>query len=124
MRKPVGPELHRRGQGLLGVSVTGWSASTLADSLGKWLAVAVLAGAFGLASILTVSAVSRRVRKFDTLKAMGSRRIMGEALVIGAGGGAVGVGIGLGWSSEIISRGSLRGRPPPGRACLSSLQLA
>jgi ABC-type lipoprotein release transport system permease subunit len=78
------------------------SASTLANSLGTWLAVAVLAAAFGLASILTVSAVSRRVREFGTLKAMGwrSRRIirqvMGEALVIGIVGGAAGVGIGYG----------------------------
>jgi putative ABC transport system permease protein len=78
------------------------SASTLASSLGTWLAVAVLAAAFGLASILTVSAVSRRVREFGTLKAMGwpSRRIirqvMGEALVIGIIGGAAGVGIGYG----------------------------
>jgi ABC-type lipoprotein release transport system permease subunit len=78
------------------------SASTLANSLGTWLAVAALAAAFGLASILTVSAVSRRVREFGTLKAMGwrSRRIirqvMGEALVIGVVGGAAGVGIGYG----------------------------
>jgi ABC-type antimicrobial peptide transport system permease subunit len=49
-----------------------------------------------------VSAVSRRVREFGTLKAMGwrSRRIirqvMGEALVIGVVGGAAGVGIGYG----------------------------
>jgi putative ABC transport system permease protein len=78
------------------------SASTLANSLGTWLAVAALAAAFGLASILTVSAVSRRVREFGTLKAMGwrSRRIirqvMGEALVIGVVGGTAGVGIGYG----------------------------
>ena len=78
------------------------SASTLAKSLGKWLAVAVLAAAFGLASILTMSAVSRRVREFGTLKAMGwrsrriIRQIMGEALVIGIVGGAAGVAIGYG----------------------------
>ena len=78
------------------------SASTLANSLGKWLAVAVLAAAFGLASILTMSAVSRRVREFGTLKAMGwnsrriIRQIMGEALVIGIVGGAAGVAIGYG----------------------------
>jgi ABC-type lipoprotein release transport system permease subunit len=78
------------------------SASTLANSLGKWLAVAVLAAAFGLASILTVAAVTRRVREFGTLKAMGwgsrriIRQIMGEALVIGIVGGAVGVAIGYG----------------------------
>jgi ABC-type lipoprotein release transport system permease subunit len=78
------------------------SASTLANSLGKWLAVAVLAAAFGLASILTMSAVARRVREFGTLKAMGwrsrriIRQIMGEALVIGIAGGAAGVAIGYG----------------------------
>ena len=73
------------------------SASSLANNLGKWLAVAVLAAAFGLASLLTVSAVSRRVREFGTLKAIGwrnrriLRQIMGEALVIGLIGGAAGV---------------------------------
>jgi ABC-type lipoprotein release transport system permease subunit len=78
------------------------SASSLANSLGKWLAVAVLAAAFFLASILTVSAVSRRVREFGTLKAIGwnsrriIRQIMGESLVIGVIGGLVGVGIGYG----------------------------
>jgi ABC-type antimicrobial peptide transport system permease subunit len=78
------------------------SASTLANSLGKWLAVAVLAAAFGLASILTMSAVSRRVREFGTLKAMGwgsrriIRQILGEALVIGIAGGVAGVAIGYG----------------------------
>src|SRR5215831_12820210 len=56
------------------------SASSLARNLGKWLAVAVLAAAFLLASLLTMSAVSRRVREFGTLKALGwrSRRIVGQ----------------------------------------------
>jgi ABC-type multidrug transport system fused ATPase/permease subunit len=78
------------------------SASTLASNLGKWLAVAVLAAAFGLASILTMAAVTRRVREFGTLKAMGwrsrriIRQIIGEALVIGVAGGAAGVAIGYG----------------------------
>jgi putative ABC transport system permease protein len=78
------------------------SASTLANSLGKWLAVAVLVAAFFLASILTMSAVTRRVREFGTLKAIGwnsgriIRQIMGEALVIGVIGGVVGVAIGYG----------------------------
>jgi putative ABC transport system permease protein len=76
------------------------SASSLADNLGKWLAIAVLAAAFLLASLLTMSAVSRRVREFGTLKALGwtSRRVVGqvvgEALVIGVIGGVVGVGLG------------------------------
>jgi ABC-type antimicrobial peptide transport system permease subunit len=77
------------------------SASSLASNLGRWLAIAVLAAAFLLASLLTMSAVSRRVREFGTLKALGwtSRRVVGqvigEALVIGMAGGAVGVGLGF-----------------------------
>jgi ABC-type antimicrobial peptide transport system permease subunit len=77
------------------------SAANLAGSLGKWLAIAVLVAAFLLASLLTTSAVSRRVREFGTLKALGwtSRRVVGqvvgEALVIGVIGGIVGVGLGF-----------------------------
>jgi ABC-type lipoprotein release transport system permease subunit len=76
------------------------SAASLADNLGKWLAIAVLIVAFGLAILLTMSAVTRRVREFGTLKALGwkSRRIvwqvMGESIAIGVVGGAVGVGLG------------------------------
>jgi ABC-type antimicrobial peptide transport system permease subunit len=77
------------------------SASTLANELGKWLSVAVLIAAFLVASLLTMSAVSRRVREFGTLKALGwrSRRIvgqvMGESVVTGIAGGVIGVGIGF-----------------------------
>ncbi|MGH3408165.1 MAG: ABC transporter permease [Streptosporangiaceae bacterium] len=77
------------------------SASSLANNLGRWLAIAVLAAAFLLASLLTMSAVSRRVREFGTFKALGwrSRRVIGqvvgEAVVIGIVGGAVGVGLGF-----------------------------
>jgi ABC-type antimicrobial peptide transport system permease subunit len=85
------------------------NASSLANNLGKWLAIAVLAAAFLLASLLTMSAVSRRVREFGTLKALGwtSRRVVGqvvgEALVIGLIGGAVGVGLGF-LGSSLVSR--------------------
>jgi len=75
------------------------SASTLANSLGKWLAVAVLAAAFGPGQASSrCPRFSRRVREFGTLKAMGwrsrriIRQIMGEALVIGIAGGAAGRG--------------------------------
>ena len=77
------------------------SAASLANNLGKWLAVAVLIASFLLASLLTMSAVTRRIREFGTLKALGwkSRRIiwqvMGESLAIGVVGGAVGVGLGF-----------------------------
>jgi ABC-type lipoprotein release transport system permease subunit len=85
------------------------SASSLANSLGKWLAVAVMAAAFFIASILTISAVSRRVREFGTLKAMGwssrriIRQIMGEALVIGIVGGIAGVALGYAGAALIQS---------------------
>ncbi len=77
------------------------SAASLANNLGKWLAIAVLAAAFLLASLLTMSAVSRRIREFGTLKALGwkSRRVVGqvigESIAIGIVGGAVGVGLGF-----------------------------
>ncbi|MGO8961405.1 MAG: ABC transporter permease [Streptosporangiaceae bacterium] len=77
------------------------SAASLANNLGKWLAIAVLAAAFLLASLLTMAAVSRRVREFGTLKALGwssrrvVRQVMGEALAIGIVGGIIGVGLGF-----------------------------
>jgi ABC-type antimicrobial peptide transport system permease subunit len=77
------------------------SAASLANNLGRWLAVAVLAAAFLLASLLMMSAVSHRVREFGTLKALGwpSRRIvgqvMGEAMAIGIAGGVLGTALGL-----------------------------
>ena len=77
------------------------NAASLANNLGKWLAIAVLIAAFGLASLLTMAAVSRRVREFGTLKALGwrSRRVvgqvMGESVAIGVGGGLLGVALGF-----------------------------
>jgi ABC-type antimicrobial peptide transport system permease subunit len=77
------------------------NASSLAGTLGKWLAIVVLIAAFAMASLLTMAAVSRRVREFGTLKALGwrSRRIvgqvMGETLVIGVVGGAAGIALGF-----------------------------
>ncbi len=77
------------------------SAASLADNLGKWLAIAVLAVAFGVAVLFTVSAVGRRVREFGTLKALGwtsprvVRQVAGEAIVVGLLGGALGIGFGF-----------------------------
>jgi ABC-type antimicrobial peptide transport system permease subunit len=78
------------------------AASNLAGELGRWLSLAALVAAFVIASLLTMSAVGRRVREFGTLKALGwrSRRVvgqvMGESLAVGLIGGVVGVGLGLG----------------------------
>jgi putative ABC transport system permease protein len=90
-------------QNTLASEVTGSisSAASLANNLGKWLAIAVLIAAFFLASLLTMAAVTRRIREFGTLKALGwkSRRIvfqvMGEAVAIGIVGGVIGVGLGF-----------------------------
>ncbi|MEU5000915.1 ABC transporter permease [Streptomyces sp. NPDC021622] len=78
------------------------TASDLASSVGKWLSIAVLVAAFLVAGLLTSSAVSRRVREFGTLKALGwksgrvTRQVVGEAVVNGLVGGALGIAVGLG----------------------------
>ena len=85
------------------------SAASLANNLGKWLAIAVLIAAFLLASLLTSAAVARRVREFGTLKALGwrSRRIvgqvMGESIVIGIIGGVAGVALGFAGAALVRS---------------------
>ncbi|MFE1241518.1 ABC transporter permease [Streptomyces tendae] len=77
------------------------TASSLATGVGKWLSVVVLAAAFLVAGLLTSSAVSRRVREFGTLKALGwrsgrvTRQVIGEAVVNGLVGGALGIALGL-----------------------------
>lgn len=84
------------------------SASTLATSLGKWLSVLALVVAFVIAGLLMAAAVSRRVREFGTLKAIGwhTRRIvgqvMGEGLTLGLAGGLAGIVLGIA-GAEIIS---------------------
>jgi ABC-type lipoprotein release transport system permease subunit len=106
------------------------SASSLANNLGKWLAIAVLVAAFLLASLLTMSAVSRRVREFGTLKALGwrSRRIigqvMGESVAIGIIGGVAGVVLGVAGAALVVklapplsaSVGQTTGSATPGGA--------
>jgi putative ABC transport system permease protein len=95
----------------LASEVTGSLSSTakLANDLGKWLSVLVLIAAFAVASLLMMAAVSRRVREFGTLKAIGwrSRRIvaqvMGESVAMGIVGAAVGVGLGFA-GAELITK--------------------
>ncbi|GAA4776964.1 MULTISPECIES: ABC transporter permease [Streptomyces] len=77
------------------------TASDLASGVGTWLSYLVLGAAFLVAGLLTSSAVSRRVREFGTLKALGwrsgrvTRQVAGEALVNGLVGGALGIALGL-----------------------------
>ncbi|MEU2547028.1 ABC transporter permease [Streptomyces roseolus] len=77
------------------------TAAGLASDVGRWLSYAVLLAAVLVAGLLTSSAVSRRVREFGTLKALGwksgrvTRQVVGEALVHGVVGGALGIAVGL-----------------------------
>ncbi|MFF2187986.1 ABC transporter permease [Streptomyces sp. NPDC058155] len=77
------------------------TASDLATNVGKWLSIVVLVAAFVVAGLLTVSAVSRRVQEFGTLKALGwksgrvTRQVVGEAMVNGLVGGALGIAVGV-----------------------------
>ncbi len=83
------------------------SAATLVNNLGKWLAIAVLVAAFLLASLLTMSAVTRRIREFGTLKALGWKtsrivgQVMGESIAVGIVGGILGVGLGFGGAALV-----------------------
>ncbi|MEU1042903.1 ABC transporter permease [Streptomyces sp. NPDC005551] len=115
------------------------TASNLAASVGKWLSVAVLIAAFLVAALLTSSAVSRRVREFGTLKALGwpsrkvTRQVVGESIVNGLLGGALGIALGLGaaytvtaispkLTAELASGGGAGGGPGgggPGRQAAS-----
>jgi putative ABC transport system permease protein len=78
------------------------TASDLVSNLGTWLSAIVLAAAFLIAILFTISGVSRRTREFGTLKAIGwsnsriVRQVAGESLVQGLIGGALGIVIGLG----------------------------
>ncbi len=77
------------------------SAGQLISNLGTWLSVIVLAAAFLIAILFTISGVTRRTREFGTLKAIGwsNRRITGqvagESIVQGLIGGVIGVAVGL-----------------------------
>lgn len=87
----------------LAKSVTGSLSDTasLMRNLGTWLMYGVLAAAALIAVLFTMSAVSRRVREFGTLKALGwtsrrvVRQVMGESLATGLLGGALGIGSGF-----------------------------
>jgi putative ABC transport system permease protein len=109
--KKAVPAANVSSQADLASEVTGSLKNTanLAHDLGIWLAILVLLAAFVVATLLTLSAVGRRVRELGTLKAIGwrSRRIieqvLGESLVLGALGGVVGIGLGYGAAAVITA---------------------
>jgi putative ABC transport system permease protein len=83
------------------VSGTLVDARNLAGSLGTALMIVGLLSAFLIASLLTLSSVTKRVRELGTLKALGwsqrlvVRQVTGESLIQGLLGGAVGIVLGI-----------------------------
>jgi putative ABC transport system permease protein len=83
------------------VSGTLVDAKNLAGSLGTALAIVGLLAAFLIASLLTLSSVTKRVRELGTLKALGwsqrlvVRQVTGESLAQGVLGGLVGIVLGV-----------------------------
>lgn len=86
-------------------------AQSLADRLGTALALVTLLAAFGIASLLTLSSVNKRIRELGTLKALGwrsllvIRQVTGESVVQGLLGGVAGAVIGLGGAALVGSLG-------------------
>jgi ABC-type antimicrobial peptide transport system permease subunit len=80
-------------------------AGKLVDRLGAVLAVMVLAGAFAIAALLTLSSIAKRVREIGTLRAIGwsKRRVvgqlLGETLGIALLGGLL--GLAAGWGASV-----------------------
>lgn len=97
------PDATVKTQADLASSVSGSlsSASDLVKNLGLWLSLIVLAAAFLIAILFTISGVTRRTREFGTLKAIGWSngrivgQVAGESLVQGLIGGVVGIAVGL-----------------------------
>jgi putative ABC transport system permease protein len=73
--------------------------------------VLVLIAAFAVASLMTVAAVTRRVREFGTLKALGWRgrrviaQVLGESVTTGLFGAAAGTGLGFAAAAVITKLG-------------------
>ncbi len=93
------------------VSGTLVDAKNLAGSLGKALMIIGLLSAFLIASLLTLSSVTKRVRELGTLKALGwsqglvVRQVTGESLLQGLLGGAVGILLGVAGAVAITAFG-------------------
>ena len=82
-------------------------AEELTSSLGLALQIVGLLGAVLIASLLTLSSVTKRTRELGTLSAVGwprrlvVRQVAGESLLQGLLGGALGVAIGVGGAALV-----------------------
>lgn len=82
-------------------------AKNLTDRIGTALAVVALLAAVLIASLLTLSSVTKRIRELGTLKALGwsqrlvVRQVTGESLLQGLLGGVLGVALGIGGAALV-----------------------
>jgi len=82
-------------------------AKSLSGKLGTALTIVGLAAAFLIASLLTLSSVTKRIRELGTLKALGwpgrhvVRQVTGESVLQGALGGIFGALIGIGGAALV-----------------------
>jgi putative ABC transport system permease protein len=82
-------------------------AKSLSSKLGTALTIVALVAAFLIASLLTLSSVTKRIRELGTLKALGwpgrhvVRQVTGESLLQGALGGVLGALIGIGGAALV-----------------------
>jgi ABC-type antimicrobial peptide transport system permease subunit len=94
-----------------GVSGSLTDAQNLSEKLGAALALVTLLAAFGIASLLTLSSVNKRISELGTLKALGwrsrlvVRQVTGESVVQGLIGGIAGAVIGLGGAALVGALG-------------------
>lgn len=86
-------------------------AQNLSGRLGTALVAIGLLASVAIASLLTLSSVTKRIRELGTLKAVGwrqalvVRQVAGESLAQGALGGVVGVALGVGGAALISAFG-------------------
>ena len=84
---------------------------SLTEKLGKALEIVGLLAAFLIASLLTLSSVTKRIRELGTLKALGwrqrqvVRQVTGESLAQSILGGVLGAALGIGGAALITAIG-------------------
>ncbi len=87
------------------------TASGLAADLGTWVAVAALTASFAVAALLTLASVTRRVREFGTLKALGwparliTVQVLTETATVGIAGTLAGTALGCAGAALVSALG-------------------
>jgi putative ABC transport system permease protein len=87
------------------------TASGLAADLGTWVAVIALTASFAIATLLTLASVTRRVREFGTLKALGwparmiTAQVLTETAAVGVAGTLAGIALGFAGTALVSALG-------------------